>query len=196
MIASKWTPLILEIRPGHLTYNQVEQMFKSAWKGSNVPSIKKVYKIIENKSFLLPFDRYKKHVGNEVFRYHGTSRRCTLGSLGNTRLCPSNACSLCSILRTSFRVKISQSGPFGAGVYTSSTANKAYQYSNDGKGAIIVTKVVLGTVYNAKAQHEVKACPRGHNSVVFNRQNWMGQDDDATVVYNIDAIRPIYLIIF
>src|ERR1700679_1760416 len=51
----------------------------------------------------------RRRVGNAVFRYHGTSRRCTLGSPGNTRLCCSTACELCSILRTSF--KISQSGP-------------------------------------------------------------------------------------
>jgi hypothetical protein len=39
---------------------KVERRFKRAWKGSDVcPSIKKVYKIIENKSFLLPYDQYK-----------------------------------------------------------------------------------------------------------------------------------------
>ena len=152
-IASKWTPLILEVRPGHFTYNKgnsndiyiwrnvwplfwflkVEQKFKRAWKGSGVPSIKKVYKIFENKSFLPQFDSYRfvwsrwiraledfevlthlncfgrRRVGNEVSLYHGTSRRCTLGSRGNTRPCPSTTCALCSILRTSFR--ISQSGP-------------------------------------------------------------------------------------
>jgi hypothetical protein len=96
---------------------------------------------------------------------------------------------LCSILRTSF--KISQSGPFGAGVYTSFSANQAYKFSNGGKGAIIVTKVVLGTVYKAKARHEVKSCPPGHNSVVFNPKN-----EKSTVVYTNDAIRPVFLLIF
>ena len=39
---------------------KVVQRFKRAWKGNDVcPSIKKVYKIIENKSFLLPYDRYR-----------------------------------------------------------------------------------------------------------------------------------------
>ena len=83
MIATKWAhaaPLILEARPGHTIYNEgkfqqhenltlylttfrtlkVEQRFKRAWKGSDVcPPIKKIHKIIENKSFLLPYDRYK-----------------------------------------------------------------------------------------------------------------------------------------
>ena len=115
---------------------KVEKRFKHAWKGSSTscPPIKKIYKIIENKSFLLPYDQYKfvqssfekkevsislitivsvrRQIGHEVFRYHGTSRACTLGSQGNTQLCSSHACALCSILRTSF--KVSLANPSGA----------------------------------------------------------------------------------
>jgi len=195
MIATKRTPLILEARRDHMTYAEVERRFMRAWKGVGAcPSIKKVFKIIENKSFLQPYDQYKKRLGNEVFRYHGTSRSCTLGSQGNTRLCPSTTCALCSILRTSFKVNLANPlGGFGAGVYTSSAANKAYSYSNGGRGAIIVTKVVLGTAYEVSAFNEVMSCPRGYNSVVFNRQNGMLNE---TIVYTNDAIRPVFLIIF
>ena len=55
---------------------------------------------------------FRKRVGQEVFRYHGTARRCTLGNDGNTQLCTSTACPLCSILRTSF--KVSLANPTGA----------------------------------------------------------------------------------
>jgi len=194
-IATKRTPLILEAPPGHVTYIEVERRFKRAWKNGGVcPSIKKIYKIIENKSFLLPYDQYKRRVGNEVFRYHGTSRSCTLGSQGNTQLCSSAACTLCSILRTSFKVSLANPlGWFGPGVYTSSAANNAYGYSNGGTGAIILTKVVLGTVYNVTTVNEVMSCPPGHNSVVFNLQNGILNE---TIVYTNDAIRPVFLIIF
>lgn len=39
----------------------VDQKFKSAWKvpTTQCPPIKKIFKIIENGSFLLPYDRYK-----------------------------------------------------------------------------------------------------------------------------------------
>ena len=47
----------------------------------------------------------KKH-GNEVFRYHGTSRQCSLGSNGQSKLCNSSSCAACSILRTSFDVSL------------------------------------------------------------------------------------------
>ena len=111
-------------------FRTVEQKFKSAWKvpTTQCPPIKKIFKIIENGSFLLPYDRYKyviylmsslapadnscpfrKRVGHEVFRYHGTARYCSLGNAGNTQLCTSTTCPLCSILRTSFKVSLAKS---------------------------------------------------------------------------------------
>lgn len=195
-IAIKSTPLILEIPPGHATYELVERKFKTAWQVNTTqcPPIKKIFKIIENKSFLLPYDSYKKRVGNEVFRYHGTARRCTLGNAGNTQLCTSTACPLCSILRTSFKVSLANpSGAFGPGVYTSSASNKSYSYSRDGTGAILLTKVVLGKVRSVSAWNEVMTCPPGFNSVVFDRQNGTLNE---TIVYSDDAIRPVFLLLF
>lgn len=37
----------------------VEQKFKKAWQSGSCPTIKKIYKVIENKSFLMPYDKYK-----------------------------------------------------------------------------------------------------------------------------------------
>ena len=59
--------------------------------------------------------RSKKH-GNECFRYHGTERGCRLGDDGHTTLCNSSSCSVCSILKTSFQVKLARSS--GAWVTT------------------------------------------------------------------------------
>lgn len=58
----------------------------------------------------------RKRVGRrtEVFRYHGTSRKCTLGTNGNTTLCNDSKCALCCILKTSFKTSIAN--PNGASV--------------------------------------------------------------------------------
>ena len=37
----------------------MEERFKRAWRTGNCPTIKKIYKVIENKSFLKPYDQYK-----------------------------------------------------------------------------------------------------------------------------------------
>jgi hypothetical protein len=174
----------------------VENKFKTAWKypGNPCPPIKKIYKIIEGKNFLQPYDRYKKSVGNEVFRYHGTTRKCTLGSAGNTKLCSNTSCPLCSILRTSFKTSLANpSGAFGPGVYSSSASNKAYSYTGSGSGAMLLTKVVLGKVRQVNGWNEVMSCPPGFNSVVFDRLNGSLNE---TIVYSDDAIRPVFLIIF
>ncbi|PPQ90293.1 hypothetical protein CVT25_013118 [Psilocybe cyanescens] len=195
-IAIKSTPLILEAPVGHATFDMVEKKFKSSWKnpGSTCPPVKKIYKIIENKNFLQPYDRYKKSVGNEVFCYHGTTRKCTLGAAGNTQLCANTTCALCSILRTSFKTSLANpSGAFGPGVYSSSASNKAFSYTGAGTGAVLLSKVVLGNVRAVNGWNEVMSCPPGFNSVVFDRQNGSLNE---TIVYTDDAIRPVFLMIF
>ncbi|KAJ3505090.1 hypothetical protein NLJ89_g7599 [Agrocybe chaxingu] len=193
-ISVKVTPLILEAPRGHATYDLVERKFKSGWKVTDTPpAIRNVYKIVENKNFLQPYDRYKKSVGNEVFRYHGTGRKCTLGSNGNTQLCSNSQCALCGILRTSFKTSLANpSGGFGPGIYSSSAANKAYGFSGS-SGAVLLTKVVLGKVRTVNGWNEVMSCPPGFNSVVFDYLN--GQQNE-TIVYQDDAIRPVFLITF
>jgi hypothetical protein len=112
---------------GHATWDMVQKKYDDAWKYGTKPIIKRIYKIIEGKSFLLPYDKYKKKIGRntEVFRYHGTSRRCKLGTNGNSMLCNDSGCSLCCILKTSFKTTLANPhGAFGAGIYTSSAANK------------------------------------------------------------------------
>ena len=37
----------------------VQKKFDDAWKYGTKPTIKKIYKIIEGKTFLLPYDKYK-----------------------------------------------------------------------------------------------------------------------------------------
>ncbi|KAF9561586.1 ADP-ribosylation [Agrocybe pediades] len=198
-IAIKTTPLILEAPQGHETYEMVKNKFKSSWSsppGGTCPEVRHVYKIIESTNFLEPYNKYKKSVGNEVFRYHGTKRQCKLGEPGQTKICSSSSCALCSILRTSFKTTLANPlGAFGAGVYSSSASNKAYNYTSasNGKGAMLLNKVILGKVRNVNNWNEVMSAPPGYDSVMFDRQNGTLNE---TVVYCDDAIRPVFLIIF
>ncbi|KAJ3519422.1 hypothetical protein NMY22_g13214 [Coprinellus aureogranulatus] len=171
-IAMKSTPLILEAPKGHKTYEMAEQKFQKAWNNVTgpMPPIKKIYKIIENDEFLKPYAIYKQKVGNEHFRYHGTKRQCQLG-VTTTKLCSSATCSICNILKTSFKVSLANTGgAFGPGVYSSSASNKAYSYCGTG-GAMLLTKVVLGKIKTVQNWNEVMSCPSGYDSVVFDRMN-------------------------
>ncbi|KAF8180857.1 hypothetical protein BJ912DRAFT_618886 [Pholiota molesta] len=198
-VVARWSPyLILEAPPGHVTYKMIEEKFKEAWKYSGTasrPPVRKVLKIIGTKTFFEPYNIYRTRVGNEKFTYHGTTKTCDLGSPENAQICSSNSCPLCSILRTSFKSNFARSyTAFGPGIYTSSASNKAYNYTDSGRGAMIVSSVALGNVYNVSAFAEVKSCPVGFDSVVFDRG--LNGSLNETVVYNDDAIRPVYLILF
>jgi len=58
---------------------------------------------------------------------------------------------------------------------------------------MFLTKVVLGKVHNVTGFAQVKSCPVGRQSVVFDRMN--GKLNE-TVVYTNNAIRPVFMIVF
>lgn len=195
VLAERRTPLLLEAPMGHATYQMVESKFKAAWKaGTPCPEIKRVFKIVENEAFLRPYENHLRKRGNEHFRYHGTGRSCQLGQCSDqTQVCNSRSCSVCSILKTSFKVNLAKtSGAFGAGIYTSSASNKAFSYCGSG-GSMLLTKVVMGNIKYVTSWNEVMSRPKGYDSVVFDRQ---GGTLNETVVYSDDAIRPVFLITF
>ncbi|KAJ3540655.1 hypothetical protein NMY22_g4207 [Coprinellus aureogranulatus] len=191
-IATKSTPLILEAPKGHKTYEMVEKKFQKAWHNGTPPTIKKIFKIIENDAFLQPYAAYKQLKGKECFRYHGTRRQCQLG-VSTTQLCSATTCPVCNILKTSFSVALARpTGAFGAGVYSSSSSSMAYGYCGGAGGAFMLTKVVLGTVWDVQKSGHVKSPPAGYDSVV----NDDNGPSNQTIVYKNEAIRPVFLIVF
>ncbi|TEB30488.1 hypothetical protein FA13DRAFT_1733800 [Coprinellus micaceus] len=194
-IALKDAPLILEAMKGHQSYEIGARRFRTSWKANSItpPLPRKIYKYICSEESLSRYDRYLKSVGNQRFCYHGTKIKCGLGKT-TSQPCKSTECPACNILKFSFKVSEAKvTGAFGKGIYTSSSSNKAYrQYCGLG-GALLVCKVALGKVKTVNRFKEVTGCPPGYNSVVFDRYN--GKLNE-TVVYNDDAIRPIFLIVF
>ncbi|RXW12753.1 hypothetical protein EST38_g13098 [Candolleomyces aberdarensis] len=176
-IATKSTPLILEIPKGHMTYDMVETKFKKGWSAPATrgpqPTISKIYKIIENDEFLRPYELYRQRVGPKE----------------------SYSCGLCNILKTSFNVDVAKgNGAFGKAIYTSTASNKAFSFCG-AAGAMLLTKVVLGKVKQVNGWNEVMSCPPGFDSVVFDRK-FGTHNLNETIVYSNDAIRPVFLIIF
>jgi hypothetical protein len=171
----------------------VIKKFRSSWKMGTCPRVKAVYKVVESASFLRPYDKYKKRVGNEHFRYHGTGRACKLGSPGVTKLCNLPNCAICNILRTSYKISLAKtSGAFGPGVYTSSAANKAYSYAG-ATGVLLLNKLALGKIRQVNGFNEVLSLPTGYDSVEYKRQN---NTLNETMVYSNDAIRPVFMLVF
>jgi len=189
------TPLLMEVPPNHVTFQMVLTRFSSAWNcpmRRPCPQLKKVFKIVESPATRAQYDLYKSKHGNEVFRYHGTSRECRVGETGNHYPCWSNTCPACCILRTSFKVSLANpAGAFGQGIYTSSAPNKSSSYSTN--GVMFLVKVVMGKEYHVSEFAEVKSLPSGYHSVVFDR---LGGRLNESVIYHDEAIRPVFLIIF
>ncbi|KAF9037691.1 hypothetical protein BJ165DRAFT_1558638 [Panaeolus papilionaceus] len=211
-------PMILEVPQGHVTFKSVAEQFKASWRhtGSSCPPVKRVYKIVTPASSLASYNAYRAAVeargqfvssgrsaGNENRRWHGTKRSCNLGDKGHTQFCSSTSCSLCSIMRSSFDItlwgKKTGWGRFGKGIYTSSTSSKSNDYSqNDCKSslkAILLNKVVVGKGCKLLQDNTtLTAPPAGFDSVLAEKGGSLNYDE--LVVYNNDAIRPSFLVMY
>ncbi|KAJ7240704.1 hypothetical protein C8J57DRAFT_1085612, partial [Mycena rebaudengoi] len=162
---------------------------------------------------------------NEQLLFHGTIRSCLLGDeKRGTQLCKISGCLLCSVIRNSFDV--SKCGEchsilitihkFGTGIYTTTSSSKADDYfigvPESPFRAVLVNRVVVGNPltrqYNAEMITEL---PFGYHSVdihpffllflpltvtIGSRVPGAGLNYGETVVYNNDAIRPAYLIVY
>jgi len=143
--------------------------------------------------------------GNQRLRWHGTNRNCNIGDSGRTSLCCSPHCSLCRIIKTSFKVAHSKKktgwGRFGQGIYTSSTSSKSNDYSKNFVSspwkAVLLAYVVVG---NAKKfttnQPTLTKPPVGFDSVIGEPSLGGSLNYDELVVYNNNAVRPGYLVMY
>jgi len=211
-------PTIIQVPGDHKNYKSVELQFKQTWRNNpSCPEVKAVYKVIVPEASLKQYDQYLDGVeasgqfvakgkprGNENRRWHGTTRKCKLGDTGNNTFCSDAGCSLCCIIKTSFDLKFFKAatgwGRFGHGIYTSSTSSKSNDYSknagiNSDWKALLLNKVVVG---NGKklTQNDTSLTgpPQGHDSILAEVGGALNYDE--LVVYNNDAVRPSYLVMY
>lgn len=136
-------------------------------------------------------------------RFHGTVRRCRLGDSDDlTAFCGEDACSLCSILKSSFeRARAGERtnfGRFGAGIYTSATSSKANDYVHEHSvtpyRTMLLNEVIMGKAIKLTQEDQsLTEAPQGYDSVVGEPGGVLNYDE--SIVYKNEAIRPLYLIV-
>ncbi|KAG8992866.1 hypothetical protein FRB94_011256 [Tulasnella sp. JGI-2019a] len=163
------------------------------------------------------FSRRGMASGNERMQWHGTRRVCDVGDdPRRIRLCYSTDCGVCGIIRHSF--KLNRVGTahrpnerpgtegraferFGRGIYTSETSSKSHDYSENHETSyspyktMLLTRVVVGRSYRTKDDNEsLVRPPFGYHSV----SGLVGRNlnHPETVVYEEDAARPAWLIVY
>jgi len=168
----------------------IKRQFLEKWlhKEAPAPRIKAVYEVRAPTQVYARFKKRQKTMqermkdrapkeeagpGNTVRRFHGTKRRCALGET-SLKPCTDEACNICSIIRTGFRLpsKDATELRFGRGIYCTATSSKADTYTNGtGVKATFVVSVVAGRVdkhYDSwTPQHKRMTQPRpGCDSVL------------------------------
>lgn len=204
---------LIPLEPSDLYYMCIKDQFDRHWEhvGRMRPRVRAIYKVLYLQSELQPFLDYKADVAAArnglVVRslFHGTTRACRLGEGShNLVFCELSDCSLCSIIRNSFDVAMcgrkNKFSRFGVGIYTTPCSSKADDYvknlSPDAKWRVsLLSRVVVGKP--KKFRHNrttLTEPPHGFDSV------WgvPGADlnYEETVVYDNNAIRPAYLVVY
>jgi len=108
---------------------------------------------------------------------------------------------MCAIIRSSYDTNYAAKGMFGKGIYTSATSSKSDTYTNKGNGggspykAMFLNRVAVGKgqILTA-ANNSLTAAPAGFDSVIANPGS--GLNYDELIVYNNDAIRPSWLLLY
>ncbi|KAJ6620076.1 hypothetical protein B0H10DRAFT_2163667 [Mycena sp. CBHHK59/15] len=207
---------LVALNPGDSTYIQLETHFLEGWKHPQKPKpyVRAIFEIVAPEENLIAFWRYRalvelsrvpKHA-NEQMLFHGTSRKCLLGDRKRrTRLCKLPGCLLCSVIRSSF--DIAKCGTrhnfrrFGNGIYTTDCSSKADDYFAGAPEspfrAVLVNRVIVGTPFKRKGNaKDLTEPPSGYHSVIVVGEPGHHLNYGETVVYNNDAIRPAYLIVY
>ncbi|CAG7851177.1 SubName: Full=Uncharacterized protein {ECO:0000313/EMBL:CCA71846.1} [Serendipita indica DSM 11827] len=218
--AETMAPGIIEIPSGHPKFRDVANQFDTKWTHTNMApqTAKFIYLILINAAQNFSYNAYRDRVeqeggfatkgrmpGNESLRFHGTTRACLLGDPGNTQLCSDSTCGLCGIIRTSFDLKLYKGktgwGQFGCGFYTSATSSKSDSYTSNKKAsqykAMLISKVIVGNGYKlTNNATQLTGPPAGYHSVLGEPDTAGALNYDKLVVYDNDAIRPAYLVVY
>jgi len=212
MAALSRVPMILEVPIGNTRYKEVVDQFTKQWKHpTQKPTVVKLWRIYGDRSVLDQFSRYQLEVerrtgkqgGNTRRRFHGTIRECTLGDTSRDgHLCVQTSCNMCRIIESTFqRARAGERtnfGRFGAGIYTSATSSKANDYfggSASPNRAMLLNDVVMGEAIKLRTSDQsLKQPPPGYDAVIGEPGGDLNYDE--CIVYNNDAIRASFLIVY
>ncbi|KAG9306694.1 hypothetical protein G9A89_004241 [Geosiphon pyriformis] len=235
-------PCIIQIAQSEDAYKSVSEQWNKGWKASGLrpPKIISVWKIFLDINILNRYKRYRDKVeeegnfqgrkfpkgnGKRSRRFHGTSQICLLG-LSTKTLCTNPKCATCGIIRTSYKLSLSDArGFFGEGIYFSSSPSKSHVYNEDSQKTLkilqdhrfsskfqiysklkettyrtmFLNRVIVGNRFEQCVFQKFNpdTLPEGYHSVVGEpTKSENGLEYDELIVYKEDACVPCYFIVY
>ncbi|KAJ7553398.1 hypothetical protein O6H91_06G096300 [Diphasiastrum complanatum] len=195
----------------------VEIIFRSSWMKNELPieKIHRILKVHNTPRTLSKFEEYRdlvkdkasnnmpsKHPrcivdGNELLRFHSTTMACSLGAQTSCCLCTLHNCEVCYILRSGFSADLN-----GHGIYTTATSGKAHDSASKkrsygqkgGKLAMLVCRVIAGSIYKTSDYLEHLIPPSGYDSI--SGETYTHSIVDDLVVYNSEAVLPCFMVVY
>ncbi|KAF9790464.1 ADP-ribosylation [Thelephora terrestris] len=197
------------------SYEKIVHLFQDGWlhKKKSFPHLYRIFRIETAEALIHPYLQYYDSVRRvtgkasdiEQLLFHGTFRACALGETeDNVRLCRLAQCSLCSIIRSSFDIERCGTrrnfSRFGQGIYTTKCSSKADDYCSSERSDLKLRLLLVNTVvvgWQNKCTRNKKSLNNpgtGYHSVLGVPGGDLNYEE--TVVYNNDAIRPAFLVVY
>ena len=183
-------------------FAEVSRKFQLKWIKGSTPSVRFVF-AITNHYLDQKWTSYRqslRHQGSEEL-FHGTSLVCDIATSG--AICSNGSCGICGIAcagmdPSCIRKEKDHFQRFGGGFYLAPNSSKCHDYTlNNSRGhsAMLLCDVLPGRKYNLTTNHRnLTGPPSGYNSV----HGIVGKDLNypELVVYNSDAVKPRYIIVY
>ena len=193
----------MELLPQSDNFKLIVKRFKKAWPKGNAPKVDFVYKII-NPQVAKHFEEYQHGLPiyhrKPSFCYHGTRLHCNMAEF--PELCQNPACGVCHVSRGWAHSLPSEERGGGGGVVglcfsADPSRSHCFASSQGPHRALLVCKVVVGRGSKMEAAGgsgggggeggSVDSAPPSPD---------MGRQMGDIVVRNIDAVCPLYIILY
>ncbi|KAF7328250.1 ADP-ribosylation [Mycena venus] len=187
-VSSTDTSRQLQLLPSsHQFFQNVAFQFTKSWchTGTPVPKVRYIFSINPSTAASEKAHKnYEKLFGNTQWMWHATTRECLLGDDGRrTRLCSGANCSLCKIVKEGYKKKYARKT--GMNLRSSSF------------NTILLNTVVVGKPFLTNQAHNgQKKPPKGYHSICGLPGSGSALNFEETCVYDDDAVRPRYLLLF
>ncbi|WEW61561.1 hypothetical protein PRK78_007052 [Emydomyces testavorans] len=198
-------PHLIRVPPNHVLFKSVLSQFLKGWHHGSHPIIRSITLITWDRRAKKRFDDYRfgiekreryvfkgKAPGNEVDRFRGLDRYCTIGEAGNRKLCNHPSCRVCEAISEGFGPHLRSKRKFlPADDYAHSHHPHAVYK------AMLLCRTVLGRSFIvSKDMPKLSQPPPGFDSVCAATGPLSSFGSDESVVYDERAILPAYLIVY
>ncbi|KAF8630183.1 hypothetical protein AX15_003062 [Amanita polypyramis BW_CC] len=179
-------PKLRQLNSDATSFKNVRAQFRSEWEFiTTLPSVEKVYEIVNSRDILANHDHYRNTNPTKILirTFHAAQCVCDMGTKEQV-LCNFRSCGICCIVKSSFKEfafgEPHNVGRFGKGIYTYRDPSLADRHATSCTSSPYRVMIACDTLVDQSQ------CLRSDET----------NDRESIFIDYVDAILPVYLIMY